>query len=69
MNYWENHLKLRSLLMLVTFAAGIGLLVFGWTLTGQMRGLLLMLLGVAFLLTTLNLYNQRFQEPKDKKTK
>ncbi|MCI8538590.1 MAG: hypothetical protein HFF18_08045 [Oscillospiraceae bacterium] len=69
MNYWENHLKLRSLLMLVTFAAGIGLLVFGWTLTGQMGGLLLMLLGVAFLLATLNLYNQRFQEPKNKKTK
>ena len=69
MNYWENHLKLRSLLMLVTFIAGIGLLVFGWTLTGQMRGLLLMLLGVAFLLATLNLYNQRFQEPKNKKTK
>ncbi|MEG2455191.1 MAG: hypothetical protein RSC08_02960 [Oscillospiraceae bacterium] len=54
--------------MLVTFFAGFALMIYGWTMTGKMAGLLLMLLGLALLLTTLSLYNKPFEDPKPKKT-
>lgn len=47
--------------MLLTFVLGMILLVVGWTMTGQLSGLGLMLVGVALLLTTLALYNKPFQ--------
>ena len=67
MNFWKEHLGLRLVLMLVTFAAGIFLLIFGWRMTGRLSGLGLMLLGVVLLLVTLYLYNARFTEPRRKK--
>lgn len=69
MNYWKEHRALRMTLMLVTFAAGIALMVYGWFQTGQLGGLGLMLAGVALLLATLWLYNARFAEPRAKKEK
>ena len=64
MNYWKEHVALRIILMAVTFVPGIVLLICGWTLTGQMAGLGLMLLGVVLLLVTLYLYNARFTDGK-----
>ena len=64
MNYWKEHMGLRAGLMAVFFVLGLVLLVLGWKLTGQLKGLGLMLVGVALLLATLYLYNARFSDPK-----
>ena len=52
------------ILMLITFVLGMFLLVFGWKMTGQMKGLGLMLAGVVLVLITLALYNKPFEDPK-----
>ena len=54
-------------LMIVTFLVGIVLLFAGWKMTGQLKGLGIMLVGVAFLLATLYFYNTRFAEDRKKK--
>lgn len=56
-------------LMIITFAAGMALLIGGWRMTGQLKGLGIMLLGVAFLLATLYFYNTRFAEERRKKSR
>lgn len=61
MQFFRKYPAVRMALMLVTFLAGMALLILGWTMTGQLTGLGLMLLGLALLLTTLWLYNSRFQ--------
>lgn len=66
MKYWKEHPAARLVLMLATFVPGFVLLVYGWGLTGQMKGLGLMLAGLALLLTTLYLYNSRFADPPRK---
>ncbi len=69
MKFWKEHTALRMALMLLTFVCGIALLIYGWSLTGQLGGLGLMLAGIALLLGTLALYNKPFEEPKSKKSK
>ena len=55
---------LRALFIAGFFFAGLALVVFGWTLTGQMKGLGLMILGVILLLAALLVYNKPFEDPK-----
>ena len=50
--------------MLVSFVLGLFLLIYGWRLTGQLKGLGVMLAGVALVLATLALYNKPFEDPK-----
>ena len=69
MKFWKEHSQLRMALMLITFAAGIILLIAGWKMTGQLKGLGIMLLGVALLLATLYFYNTRFAEERGKKSR
>ena len=69
MKFWKEHEILRLAVMAVSFVLGIVLLIFGWKQTGQMFGLLLMLLGVALLLVTLGIYNKPFEDPKKPKGK
>ena len=64
MNYWKEHAGLRMILMAVTFVLGIALVIGGWMMTGELKGLGLMLVGVASLLATLYLYNARFVDAK-----
>ena len=64
MSFWKEHSRLRIILMLVTFVLGIVLIIRGWMMTGQMAGLVLMLVGVALILATLYLYNARFADRK-----
>ncbi len=64
MKFWKEHTALRMVLMLLTFIAGIFLLIYGWKQTGQLWGLGLMLAGVVLLLVTLALYNKPFEDPK-----
>lgn len=61
MKFWKEHVILRMVLMLVTFVLGIGALIFGWTMTGKLSGLIIMLVGIGFLLGTLSLYNKPFE--------
>ena len=39
----------------------------GWKMTGEMAGLIKMMVGVAFLLVALKIYNINFEDPKKKK--
>ena len=65
MNFWKEHSQLRIILMLITFVLGMVLIIRGWMMTGQMAGLVLMLVGVALILATLYLYNARFADRKN----
>jgi len=60
MNFWKEHFGLRAALILLFFVAGIVLTVVGWKMTGQMKGLIIMLVGIVFLLTALFLYNKPY---------
>ncbi len=55
---------LRVLLMLIFSIGGLALVIYGWTLTSQMSGLIIMIVGVIFILTALLLYNKPFEDPK-----
>ncbi|MCI6157621.1 MAG: hypothetical protein SOW48_05070 [Peptoniphilaceae bacterium] len=67
MNFWKEHGMLRAVLMAFFFLTGLGLTYFGWKMTGQMQGLLLMIVGLVFLLSSLFLYNASFRTPKNRK--
>ena len=60
MKFWKDHAILRIVLMILFFVVGLTLVLYGWSLTGQMTGLILMLVGIILMLTALLLYNQRF---------
>ncbi len=49
--------KLRVFLILLFFIVGLALVFFGWTLTGKITGLLIMILGVLLLILALFVYN------------
>lgn len=59
--FWKEHATLRVILIAVFFVAGLGLTIGGWTMTGQLLGLGVMIVGVACLLAALWLYNKVFQ--------
>lgn len=61
MNFWKKHLVLRTILMIVFFAAGLTLVFVGWSMTGKLYGLGLMMVGIVLMLTTLLLYNKAYQ--------
>lgn len=61
MNYWKKHPVVRTVLMAVFFATGLLFVLFGWSLTGQLYGLMLMLLGIVLMLTALWLYNKAYR--------
>ena len=64
MNYWKEHNALRLALMVILFAAGVILTFAGWSMTGNLAGMGLMMLGLVLLLAALYLYNKPFQDPK-----
>ena len=59
--FWKNHSKLRIALMVLFVIVGLALTVIGWTMTGKLAGLGLMIVGVVLLLTALFLYNKPYQ--------
>ncbi|MBQ2445008.1 MAG: hypothetical protein II272_01070 [Oscillospiraceae bacterium] len=61
MNFWKNHLILRGILIVLFFAVGIVLTLVGWSMTGQLLGLGIMLIGVVFLLTAIFVYNALYK--------
>ena len=67
MNFWKEHVTLRVALMLLFFVVGLALVFIGWGMTGQLTGLILMIIGIILMLTALFLYNKAYQFPKSKK--
>ncbi len=65
MRYWKEHMGLRAVLMAVFFLVGMCLLIIGWKMTGQLKGLGIMVVGLILLLTALLLYNKPFEDPKE----
>ena len=64
MKFWKEHSALRMSLMLLFFVAGLGLIIGGWKMTGQMNGLIIMIVGLVLLIAALAIYNKPFQDPK-----
>ncbi len=64
MKFWKENVGLRIWLITVLFAAGLGLVIGGWKMTGDMMGLILMIIGLVFLLTAIMIYNKPFEDPK-----
>ncbi len=61
MNFWKDHTKLRMTLILLFFVLGMVLTIVGWKMTGQLKGLGIMLVGMVSLLTALFVYNAAFK--------
>ena len=61
MKFWKEHMGLRALFITVFFFLGLALVIFGWTLKGQLAGLGLMVAGVVLLLAALMIYNKPFE--------
>ena len=67
MEFFKENPGIRVAVIAVSFVLAIFLVVTGWQLTGQMAGLIKMIVGVAFLLVALKAYNITFEDPKKKK--
>lgn len=67
MKFWKEHVGLRMGFIAGFFILGLLLVVAGWSMTGKLSGLGLMLVGVVLLLAALLVYNKPFETPKDKK--
>ena len=67
MKFWKEHMALRSLLILIFVVAGLALVFVGWSMTGKMAGLIIMIVGVILLVTALLVYNKPFEDPKTRK--
>ncbi len=61
MNFWKEHTTLRGVLILLFFVLGMVLTIVGWKMTGQLKGLIIMLVGIVCLLTALFVYNKPYQ--------
>jgi len=61
MNFWKEHTTLRGILILLFFVLGMVLTVAGWKMTGQLKGLVIMLVGIVCLLTALFVYNAAYK--------
>ena len=68
MKFWEEHAKLRVLLIAILFATGVTAAIWGWTLTGKLEGLGIMIAGVALLLVALWIYNKPFERTPKKQS-
>ena len=67
MEFFKQNPGVRMILILVSFIIAIFFVITGWQMTGQMAGLIKMIVGVAFLLVALKIYNITFEDPKKKK--
>ena len=61
MNFWKDHMTLRSVLILLLFVVGLVLTIAGWKMTGKLLGLGIMLVGIIFLLAALFVYNALYK--------
>ncbi len=64
MKFWKEHAALRIVLIAALFVAGLALVIGGWTMTGQMKGLIIMLVGLVLLIGALFIYNKPFTDKR-----
>lgn len=50
------------ILIALFFCAGLAAVIYGWTITGKLKGLLIMIVGLILLLTALLVYNQGYSD-------
>ena len=67
MAFWKEHPALRIVLIAVLFVLALVMIIAGWTMTGQLAGLGIMIVGVALLLAALAIYNKPFKDGKKPK--
>ena len=67
MAFWKEHPALRIVLIAVLFVLALVMIIAGWTMTGQLAGLDIMIVGVALLLAALAIYNKPFEDGKKPK--
>ena len=67
MEFFKENPGIRVLLILISVVIALFLVFTGWQMTGQMGGLIKMVIGVGFLLVALKIYNITFEDPKKKK--
>lgn len=63
MNFWKEHVVLRLVLIAAFFVVGLALVIGGWKMTGEMNGLIRMVIGVLLLLAALYIYNKPYTTP------
>ncbi len=66
MKFLKEHNWFRTMLVIIFFVIGMALTIFGWTLTGELLGLGIMILGIILLLTALFVYNSQYKSRKSK---
>ena len=64
MNFWKEHESLRVVVIAAFFVVGLALVFGGWEMTGELTGLVIMLIGLVLLLTALMVYNKPFGDGK-----
>ena len=67
MKFWKEHVGLRIGFILVFFIIGLGLVIGGWKMTGELLGLVLMMIGLVFLLAAIMIYNKPFGDAKGRR--
>lgn len=60
--FWKEHVALRLILIALFFVLGVGLVISGWKMTGQLAGLGIMLVGILALLAAMFIYNAPFED-------
>lgn len=66
MNFINENPILRTVSILVCFLAGLVLVFTGWKQTGELSGLIQMLVGVGVLLVALAIYNYPYRDKREK---
>jgi len=62
MNFINNNPVLRVASILICFVGGLVLVFTGWQQTGELGGLIQMLIGVGVLLVALAIYNDPYRD-------
>ena len=67
MEFFKENPGIRILLIVISVVIALFLVFTGWQMTGEMGGLIKMIIGVGFLMVALKIYNITFEDPKKKK--
>lgn len=66
MKFWKEHVALRVALLIILFVLSLFLVISGWKMTGELKGLGMMVLGTGTLIIALAIYNAPFKDVKEK---
>ena len=60
--FWKEHVALRLTLIALLFILGLALVIAGWKMTGELKGLGIIVGGVVVLLAAIFIYNAPFED-------